>query len=327
MGGAVTHKEADRLEALERRQLLDTPPEPEFDELVELAAAVCGVPISTIALIDERRQWFKAVVGLDSRETEREIAFCSHTIQQAEMLVVEDAECDARFARNPLVLGEPRIRFYAGIAINSPEGAPVGTLCVIDRQPRQLSAAQKTALEVLARQVNARMELRLRRLQMEEAVRAKEEMNRQLIASQERFQVFMDSSPFLSFVKGLDGRMIYYNRPYAERFGISLTDWLGKTDFDLFPIEDARIYRNHDLWVLRSGEMQVLKERSRESDGRPSLWQVYKFPFRSADGLSMLGCIAVDVTEVMAKEEKMARMEEELELLHKRMAEESFAMA
>jgi PAS domain S-box-containing protein len=312
MDRALTHNEADRLEALERLRLLDTPADPEFDELVELAASICDVPISAISLIDERRQWFKAVAGLDSQGSDREIAFCSHTIQQDEIFVVEDAMADRRFLRNPLVLGDPHIRFYAGVPLSSPEGQHVGSLCVIDSQPRRLTGAQRMALEVLARQVNVRMELRMRRLEQEEMLREQDRLHRELLAAQQRFQSFMDESPFLSFVKNVDGRMLYYNRRFAERFGISMTAWLGKTDFDLFPPEDASAYRENDLAVLRGGRLQVLEERSRESDGSPSLWQVYKFPCSSGDSLTMLGGIAVDITDQMMREEKIGRMRKEL---------------
>ncbi|SEF94867.1 PAS domain S-box-containing protein [Bryocella elongata] len=319
MNQSLTHKEASRLEALARLRLLDTPAEPEFDELAGLAASISDVPISAITLIDERRQWFKAVVGMDSHGSDRESAFCSYTIQQDEIFVVEDATADQRFQRNPLVLGDPHIRFYAGMPISGPTGEHVGALCVFDRQPRQLTGAQRTALEVLARQVNARMELRMRRMELrmrrieqEQMLVEQDRLNRELLAAQQRFQSFMDESPFLSFVKSVDGRMLYYNRRFAERFGITMSAWLGKTDFDLFPAEDAQAYRDNDLAVLRSGQLQVLEERSRESDGSASLWHIYKFPCGSGEGVTTLGGIAVDITETTMREEKIARMRREI---------------
>lgn len=315
MDRSPRHREADRLEALARLRLMDSAPEPEFDELVQLAASLCGMPISTITLVDDRRQWFKAVTGLESHGGDREVAFCSHTIQQCEMFVVEDARGDRRFAENPLVTGEPHIRFYAGVPLTSPEGEAVGSLCVMDRLPRHLNEAQSTALAVLARQVSARMELRMRRLEQQEMLDAQQKLNRELQAAQDRFRAFMDQSPFLSFVKNVDGRLLYYNRRFAERFGISMSAWLGKNDFDLFPADDARAYRENDLAVLRGGRLQVLEERSRESDGSPSVWQVYKFPCASGEGLTMLGGIAVDVTESVVHDERLARMRAELAAL------------
>ena len=166
----MQEQETQRLAALLRMELLDTAPEPEFDELVETAAAICDMPMSLVTLLDDRRQWFKAAIGLTVRETPREMAFCAHTIQQPDLLLVEDATTDPRFAENPLVTGETHLRFYAGMPISSPDGFPLGTLCVLDRVPRQLTPTQISALKVLARQVTARMELRLHRRHMESAL-------------------------------------------------------------------------------------------------------------------------------------------------------------
>ena len=152
--------ENSRLQALSSLQLLDTGREEEFDELVQLAAAICGTPMGAMSLLDERRQWFKSSVGLAVSETPREIAFCDYTIRQKELFVVEDASSDPRFAANPLVTGEPGVQFYAGMPLTTPDGSAVGTLCVIDREPRTLNEQQRQALRVLARQVMGRIELR-----------------------------------------------------------------------------------------------------------------------------------------------------------------------
>ena len=129
--------EAERQNVLSRLRVLDTDPERVFDGLVEAAALVCGVPISLIALVDADRQWFKARVGLEGVvETPREHAFCSDAIGDDELLEVADATLDPRFADNPMVVGEPGIRFYAGVPLRVEDGSHVGTLCVIDRTPR-----------------------------------------------------------------------------------------------------------------------------------------------------------------------------------------------
>ncbi|UUX95736.1 GAF domain-containing protein [Aquabacterium sp. J223] len=127
--------------------VLDTPPEERFDRIARFAADEFGVPIALVSLVDEHRQWLKARVGLDVCETARDISFCGHAVVQDDVLVVEDARTDARFADNPLVTGAPHIRFYAGAPLALPGGQRVGTLCLIDTRPRRLDAHD---LEILA---------------------------------------------------------------------------------------------------------------------------------------------------------------------------------
>jgi diguanylate cyclase (GGDEF)-like protein len=153
--------ETQRLAALHRYAVLDSGPEQAYDDLTMLASAVCRAPIALISLVDRDRQWFKSAVGLSASETARELAFCAHAILQPDQpFEVPDAQIDPRFAGNPLVTGDPRIRFYAGAPLISPAGLPLGTICVIDRVPRRLSDIERNALQSLARQVVAQLELR-----------------------------------------------------------------------------------------------------------------------------------------------------------------------
>ena len=214
-----------RLAALDRYKILDTAPEEEFEDIVQLAAQICGVPISLISLVDEERQWFKAKIGLDAPETSREVAFCTHTMQQSDVLVVNDASIDARFSDNPLVRSDPHLRFYAGAPLTTPDGFVLGTLCVLDRKPRELTVVQQQALERLARQVIVQLELRRALIQQRE--------------DQKRNRLIIESAvDYAIITTGLDGSVTGWSPGAAAIMGWTEQEMCGRHIAEIFTIAD-----------------------------------------------------------------------------------------
>ncbi|MCU1394177.1 MAG: hypothetical protein JWM34_2605 [Ilumatobacteraceae bacterium] len=203
----IPRDEAARLDALERLQILDTAAEERFDRLTELASTVLGTPIALVSLIDRDRQWFKSRVGVDATETSRDISFCGHAIAEdgPGVFVIEDASLDARFADNPLVTGDPEIRFYAGKVVHDAAGFPVGTLCAIDRRPRRLDDAQMRALEQIALLVEHELE---RSTELQLLV--------DLDASEHKKALILDTLSEGVVLQSSDGKVIEWN-PAAER--------------------------------------------------------------------------------------------------------------
>ena len=156
----IPSNDAARLQELRSYGVLDSPDEQAFDDIGALVRDIAGTPIGIISLVDENRQWFKSCIGLDAKETPRNISFCGHTILQRTPLLINDALDDPRFCDNPLVIQEPHIRFYAGFPLISSNGLALGSLCAVDQQPRQLHDSQIQALERLARLAVRQMELK-----------------------------------------------------------------------------------------------------------------------------------------------------------------------
>ncbi len=199
-----------RLEVLRRYGILDTPEEEDFDGITRLAAHVCRAPIALISFVDEARQWFKSEVGLGLRETPLDASICAHVIVQPGLFVVPDTTLDERFAGNPLVVGEPYLRFYAGARLETADGHVLGTLCVLDRVPRDLDEAQRDALRTLSRQVMAQLELRR---ELSAQARSREELqraNRVLAESEERHRCIAELTSDYAVSAGVepDGRVV-----------------------------------------------------------------------------------------------------------------------
>jgi GAF domain-containing protein len=183
MKAPTPKNEKKRLEVLWQYEVLDTVPEQVFDELTELAAYICESPVALITLVDEKRQWFKSRLGVDIKETSRDVSFCGHTILQQNVLVIPDTAKDKRFAKNPLVVSEPKIRFYAGAPLITPDGHALGTLCVLDKKPHKLSPDQMRALEILSRHVMTQLELRRHGLELAKARKDRDKVFNKLRAA------------------------------------------------------------------------------------------------------------------------------------------------
>ncbi len=217
----MVNDETARLAALRRYRILDTEPEQAFDDLTLLAAQICETPIALITLLDEKRQWFKSRLGTSATETARSVAFCAHTIQQDDMFVVPDTWADERFRENPLVVGEPRVRFYIGAPLVTHDGHALGSLCVLDRVPRTLTAEQQAALDALRRQAVAQLELRLNIDELAQALRERdhaEEAQRRLV---EELGTALESARHLSallpFCSACQFNMVIPANPAAIR--------------------------------------------------------------------------------------------------------------
>jgi anti-sigma regulatory factor (Ser/Thr protein kinase) len=191
--------EKARIQALHGYNILDTDPEKAFDDLTILAAHICQTPVALISLIDSDRQWFKSKVGLEVSETPREVSFCAVAIQQPNLFIVPDATKDPRFSSNPFVVSDPKVRFYAGAPFTSSDGHPLGTLCVVDMVPRQLTSSQENALLALSRQVQAQFELRKNLMELRAALKQRDQ------AEAERDRSIVDLQQALDHVQRLSG--------------------------------------------------------------------------------------------------------------------------
>lgn len=230
------NEEAKRLAALDSYTILDSLPESDYDELTQLAAQIYQTPISLITLVDDHRQWFKSTHGLAVRETPRENGFCTYTVEHPrELSIIEDARSSDQFAQHPMVTGEPHIVFYAGTPLIDEQGAALGSLCVIDTQPRQLTPAQRSALNVLAKQVVNLLTLR----KQNQALRLSQQQYQlerlALAQSEARFQTLIDEAPVAtSLFVGRELRVEVANAPMLAIWGKG-PNQIGKTLAEILP--------------------------------------------------------------------------------------------
>ncbi|WP_199299919.1 adenylate/guanylate cyclase domain-containing protein [Trichocoleus sp. FACHB-262] len=230
----IPSNEAERLEALKQYNILDSMPEEAFDELTELAAQICGSPISLVSLTDSHRQWFKSKVGIDAVEVPREQAFCAHAIAKPDdLFVIPNMLEDERFAENPLVTNDPSIRFYAGTPLVTPDGFPLGTLCVLDRIPRNLTPEQRKALQVLGRQVIAQMELRLQIEKLERQINRYQQAEAQLRASDQQVVDLLEGMTDGFWALDRQWRFTFVNQKAGQILQKSPEELLGKVIWDV----------------------------------------------------------------------------------------------
>jgi two-component system sensor histidine kinase/response regulator len=295
-------KEAKRLAALHAYNILDTAPEQNYDDFTKLASMICGTPVSLISLVDKDRQWFKSNQGLDSPETSRTVSFCAHAIHQTEVYSVPDAQEDPKFSENPLVVGTPHIRFYAGAPLITPEGDALGTLCVIDKEPKELTEDQKDALQALARQVMVQLELRRSVEAQHKAAQEQERVTKALNQSQRLFHTFMNNSPAVAFMKDAQGRYVYMSEPMERLFDIKFENLRGKTDFEWLPGDSARQVSNNDRQVLESGQPQEIVETVTLASGAVQHWLSLKFPVVGEEGEKYVAGVSIDISKRMEAE-------------------------
>lgn len=295
-----------RLDALNGTGLFGTPPEAEFDEIVRLASVLCGVPISAMTLLDRESQYIKSAVGIAPATMPRSDAFCDYTVRTEAAFTVPDTHADERFVSNPLVTGDPSVRFYSGIPLRTEDGSTVGALCVLDTEPRELTPEQTWALEVLARQLSTRVQLRAR-------MRAAEEQAKRLDEQRELLRLFLDSLPVEAYLKTESGELLFYNRAVAEHFGISAEDWLGKTNHDLVDKQKADMLRLEDEYVLRSGKRHESYVELELPPNGTEYWKLVKAPLRLADGSRMLSAVAINLTAELQREAELVKLQDALE--------------
>lgn len=284
-------REDDRLKRLRELGVLDTPPEESFDRIVRLAARLFGTPISLVSLVDADRQWFKARLGLEAAETGRDISFCGHAVANDALLIVEDASRDVRFADNPLVVGPPGIRFYAGAPLRSADGLPLGTLCVIDRAPRAFGGDECEALHDLA----ALVEGELRRRRVLDTVARNLGRDRQLAT-------LLWLLPDAAFACNSRGEIVSANPAARTQFGLRIRDLIGsRLEAHLEdPTEDPFSRPEHVL-RFRRGHGGVFPGKVR--------WQRLEL-----DGSALTVLTVHDVSEWLERERRLGEQAELLEL-------------
>lgn len=238
--GLASGGESERLAALHELGILDTPPESDFDDLTKLASYICGAPIALVSLVDADRQWSKSKIGLDVDEAPREHSFCTRAIETPDQpFIVPDATADERFKENPLVTGDPYLRAYAGVPLQTEDGLSVGTVCVIDRVPRSFDAEQIHALKLIAKEVEEKLE---QRVLLKKVSDIATQTHRELQESDERFSVLVQAvTDYALYSLDPRGNVVSWNAGAERIHGYSATEVLGRHFSMFYPPEAVRV--------------------------------------------------------------------------------------
>lgn len=282
--------ESDRIRILHEYEILNTATEEEFDRITKIASLVCGTPISLISLVDKDRQWFKSRVGLETEETRRDVSFCQYTLEEDQLMEVEDAEKDERFKSNELVTREPNIRYYAGLPLIDPNGYALGALCVIDRVPRQLDQHQKEILTLLRDEVVTLI------INRKEKEKYKE--------SEQKLKAFFDNSQGLMCTHDLKGNFITVNDAGARILGYTRDEIQVLSLFDIVPSEGHKNLQNYLDAIVRHGTIKgEMRTMTRSGDMR--IWMFNNILQASEKKIPYVIGNAVDITEEHFLEKKL----------------------
>lgn len=281
---ALPPDETERIAALHRLDILDTPPEARFDRITRLACSTFNVPIALVSLVDSQRQWFKSCQGLGVRETPRSLSFCAHALFSPEILLVADTLRDPRFVDHPAVTGDPNVRFYAGCPLRTVDERIVGTLCLVDREPRTLSADEAELLRGLA----AWVENELNAYELKRLVAALQERDARLLESEQRFRHAFEYAPIGIALVSPTGEWLRVNPALCELVGYSAADLQRRTFQDIthpddvgadlgyfremlagsrtvYTVEKRYLHRlGHTVWVSLSASLV------RDAEGKPA---------------------------------------------------------
>lgn len=302
--------EAGRLAEVRAYGIMDTPAEPDFDALTQLAAYLCETPMALVTLVDEHRQWYKSRHGLDTCETDRQDSFCAHLLQQHTPLIITDAHADPRFADNPQVTGPPWLRFYAGVPLVAPSGAVLGSLCVLDTRPRDLTPRQLTHLTQLGDQVCAQLLLRRQARELDAEIGARRAAVEALQSNERLLRGVLSHPDAIIFAKDRDGRYLLCNSTGHELFGVPDGSLLGRSDDDVLDPTSAAVLRSTDLRVVDAGEHLTVTESFAQAGGIRRDYQTTKFPLRDTDGaIYALAGISTDITTRLAAERALRQSE------------------